>query len=66
MLLILLILKREQKCSFLVVGGNMEKILILFLLTIAVLPFFALAILNIVLEHVEYYKNNEDHHENNF
>ena len=44
----------------------MEKILILFLLTIAVLPFFALAILNIVLEHVEYYKNNEDHHENNF
>lgn len=44
----------------------MEKILILLLLIIASSPFFALAILNIVLEHVEYYEDNEAHHENNF
>ena len=44
----------------------MGKILILLLLIIASSPFFALAILNIVLEHVEYYKNDGDHHEDNF
>lgn len=44
----------------------MEKILILLLLIIASSPFFALAILNIALEHVEYYKNNENHHEDNY
>lgn len=44
----------------------MEKILILLLLIIASSPFFALAILNIVLEHVEYYEDNEVHHEDDY